>query len=81
LADGFTGPQIAHRLIEKGILTICLTANPGLLAKVDGWSAPIYGKPLEAAAMLTIIDECLYRLGMAQNAKMIDVTGRDSCPR
>ncbi len=81
LADGFTGPQIAHRLIERGVLTICLTANPGLLSKVDGWPAPIYGKPLEAAVMLSLIDECLAKLNIADLARTPKTDRDDDCDK
>lgn len=63
LSDGFTGPQIAHRLIEKGVRTICLTANPNLLSQVEGWAAPIYAKPLSVEAVSAIISETLTTLG------------------
>lgn len=62
LSDGFTGPQIAHRLMEKGVRTICVTANPNLLSQVEGWAAPIYQKPLSEDAVFSIIKETLKAL-------------------
>lgn len=71
LSDGFTGPQIAYRLIERGVLTICVTANPNLLSKVEGWSAPVYSKPLDAAAVTSIIAECQVKLKASGTAPIL----------
>jgi two-component system, response regulator PdtaR len=55
LADGETGPQLARILVERGLLVIFVTGNPGLVEGRDAGALGVIAKPLTHQAAADVI--------------------------
>jgi DNA-binding response OmpR family regulator len=55
LADGETGPQLARILVERGLLVIFITGNPGLVEGRDAGALGVIAKPLTHQAAADVI--------------------------
>lgn len=55
LADGETGPELAARLVERGILVVFVTGNPALVEGRDAGALGVIAKPLTLQAATDVI--------------------------